>query len=140
MYSATFRTGINASFDKLWEILLDEMEHPENYSSKIQKTVILERFAGGILRQVTVPDADVREKFNYDYEKKLISSNLVGHPHIVGLLKKSVSQDIEHPERLILESSLEWQTTDESVDAMLRRNVAKFVMDSLEKIKSKAES
>ena len=140
VFSATFRTSIKASFEKIWDTLLDEMEHPENYSSKIKKTSILERFAGGLLRQVSVPDADVREKFNYDYEKGLVSSHLVGHPHIVGILKKTISKDPKNPETHILESSLEWEATEEHVDAMLRRNVASFVMDSLEKVKIKSES
>jgi hypothetical protein len=140
VYSATFRTNIKASYDKLWEILLDEMEHPENYSPNVLESCILERFPGGLLRKVAVPDAEVREKFTYDYEKKILSASIVGHPHIVGTTKKTITSDPDHPTHWILESSLEWQTIDDKVDAMLRRNVANFVMEGLEKVKNKAES
>lgn len=129
---------IKAPFDRIWDTLLEDMEHPEKFSATIKEAKVLERFPGGLLREVSVPDADVREKIVFDYPNKQITSSLVGHPQIVGVIKKTLTK-AEDPECWTLESSLSWESIDEKVDAMLRRNVASFVRERLERVKEVCE-
>lgn len=140
MSQATFRCQVHASAETLWNILIDEAERPDSFSDTIKNSKILERFHNGLLRSVQVPDAEVREKIIFDFNAKTITSNLVGHPQLVGIIKKTFREDPTQPGVQILENSLEWESNDNRVEAMLKRNVANFVMDSLDHVKNKAEA
>lgn len=139
MANEHFRCSVKAPFDRLWQALMDEVEHPERFNQGILKSKILERFNNGILRCVSVPDADVRERVTYRYESGEIASQLIGHPDLVGLIEKKVSPDKNDPDSWILESSIAWESTSERVNHMIRRNLERFVTQSLENVKKLAE-
>lgn len=139
MSEAQFVCHINATFESIWKALMDEIEHPEVYNPGILGAKILERFHDGVLRSVNVPDAEVREKVVYDYDKRLIKSNLVGHPSLVGLLTKSILED-SGANRFRIECHFEWESIDERVDQMIRRNMEGFIMRGLAQVKANAES
>ncbi len=135
-----YRSEVAASFEHAWKALMDEMEHPEHFNRGILKSKILERFNSGILRVVSVPDADVREKITFDFETGTIESHLVGHPVLVGVITKKLSAIPSDPKRLILESHIEWESNNQAVDSMIRRNVERFVTQSMQAVKSTAET
>jgi len=139
MASEHFRCSVKAPFDRLWQTLMEEVEHPERFNKGILKSKILERFNNGVLRTVSVPDADVRERVTYRYENGEIASQLVGHPDLVGVIEKRVSPNAADPESWILESFIEWESISPRVDHMIRRNVERFVTQSLENVKKMAE-
>ena len=139
MATEHFRCSVKATFDQLWRALLEEVEHPERFNPGILSSKILERFNNGILRSVSVPDADVRERITYDYEKKELTSQLIGHPDLVGIIAKKVSATENAAGSWILESSIAWESPNERVNHMIRRNLAKFVTQSLENVKKIAE-
>ena len=130
---------IQSSMDTLWSVLMDEVEHPQDYSNTILDVEVLERFHDGILRCISVPDAKVREKVIFDYDARRIDSSLVGHPSLVCHISKQVLPGDVAGEH-ILRSTLEWKSTDESVHQMIRRNIADFVKDEQEKVKRRVES
>jgi hypothetical protein len=119
---------------------MEEMEHPEQFNKGILGSRILERFNNGILRVTSVPDADVREKIVFDYKKGTLSSQLVGHPVLVGVIEKKIVPHPELKDSFFLESHIEWETTSAPVDSMIRRNMERFVTQSLESVKSTAET
>ncbi len=135
-----YRSEVRAPFEHAWKALMDEIEHPEHFNRGILKSRILERFNSGVLRVVSVPDADVREKITFDFESGSIESHLVGHPVLVGVIRKELKPDPSDPSRLMLESHIEWESNSEAVDSMIRRNVERFVTQSLEAVKSTAET
>ena len=139
MAHATFHCTVTAPFDILWETLMDEVENPHQYNPNIKGVEVIERFHDGILRVVSVPDADVREKVVFNYKKGEIQSNLVGHPSLVGTIIKVVKPVAGRDNAFTLESELEWQSTDTRVDTMVRRKVERFVMNGLNEVKLKAE-
>lgn len=139
MTTERYDCRIRSSMDSLWSVLMDEVEHPEEYSNTITDVEVLERFHDGILRCLSVPDAKVREKVIFDYERRRIDSSLVGHPSLVCHISKQILPGNEAGE-LILRSTLEWKSTDESVDQMIRRNIADFVKDEQEKVKRRVEN
>lgn len=138
MSDANFTCSINASFETLWKILIDEAEHPNLYNSKILGVEILERFNDGVLRSVEVPDAHVREKIVFNFDKRTIKSSLVGHPSLVGVITKTVTPKGESS--CELKSSVTWESVDDRVDGMIRRNIESFMTQGLEKVKEKAEA
>lgn len=139
MSQAQFTCQVHAPFERIWQTLMDEIEHPQDYNPGILGAKILERFHDGVLRSVSVPDADVREKIVYDYDKRQITSNLVGHPSLVGLLTKVIKEKEDQPGTFIIESHFEWESVDEKVDQMIRRNMESFIMRGLDHVKLRAE-
>ncbi|MFW7379061.1 MAG: SRPBCC family protein [Oligoflexus sp.] len=139
MSQAQFTCQIHAPFERIWRTLMDEIEHPESYNPGILGVQILERFHDGVLRSVSVPDADVREKVVYDYDKRKIQSSLVGHPSLVGILTKEIKEDETNPGCFQIESNFEWESVDEKVDMMIRRNMEAFIMRGLDQVRKKAE-
>lgn len=139
MSEARFSCTMQASFDRIWDTLMDEIEHPERYNSGILGVEMLERFHDGVLRSVKVPDADVREKVVYDYDKRQICCNLVGHPSLVGLLTKTIRPSESRPDCFTIDCHFEWESIDEQVDRMIRRNMEDFIMRGLDNVRLSAE-
>lgn len=140
MAHASFQCKVDAPFEVLWKILLDEVEHPNHFNPGIHGAQVLERFPDGILRVVAVPDADVRERVEFHYDKGEIKSTFVGHPQLVATILKTVrpvGANAKGP--LALTCELEWQSTHEGVDRMIRRNMEAFVMSGLDQVRVRAE-
>lgn len=142
MSKAQFSSLIAAPFDTIWQVLMDEVESPQDYNPGILGSEIIERFHDGVLRLVKVPDADVREKVVFDYSKRQIQSNLVGHPSLVGVLTQNVfpHEDDGKAPSYRIDCVLEWESIDESIDKMVRRNMETFFMIGLDNVKKKAEA
>lgn len=140
MAKAKYRCEVNAPFDVLWKTLIDEVEQPHTYNPRIKGVRIIERFHDGVLRSVAVPDADVRERVTFAYDKKVISSTIIGHPQLVGNIIKKISPAADGwKDHWVLECELEWASTDAGVDQMIRRNIESFAMSGLDQVRIKAE-
>ena len=140
MSEAKFSCAIQADFEKIWQALMEEIETPQSFNPGILGVKIIERFHDGVLRQVSVPDADVREKVVFDYDKRSLRSQLVGHPSLVGVLKKQIVVDPTNPNGFLIEGEFEWESVDEKVDEMIRRNMQGFISQSLQMVKKRAEA
>lgn len=140
MSNLSFKCEVKAPLEQLWNTLMDEVEHPDSYNSGILGVDILERFHDGVLRSVKVPDADVREKVLFDFKNLTVESKLVGHPSLVGVIKKVITPIEGNEGTFILESQIAWETTDDRVDGMIRRNMESFITMGLEQVKKRAES
>ena len=138
MTTECYECPIQCSMETLWSVLMDEVEHPEQYSNTIMDVEILERFHDGILRCLSVPDAKVREKVIFDYNRRRIDSSLVGHPSLVGHISKQILPGGK-PGELILRCTLEWKSTSATVDRMIRRNIGDFIRDEQEKVRRRVE-
>lgn len=139
MSKAQFNCTIHAPFEQIWQTLMHELDHPDEFNEGILGVRILERFNDGVLRSVTVPDADVREKVVYDYEKRTLVSSLVGHPSLVGALTRKLVATNEVDTEYEVQCFFEWESNDTSVDDMIRRNMESFIMSGLKRVKSIAE-
>jgi hypothetical protein len=138
MATVDFQCEVKADYDHLWKSLIAELEHPEQFNRGILQSKIIERFNNGVLRSISVPDANVREKITYEYDKGLVSSHLVGHPDLVGVIEKRIKAGAKG--LCQLSSHIEWESKSERVDSMIRRNVERFVMQTLEEVKKRAEA
>lgn len=140
MAQASYQCTIQSPYETLWQALMDEVDNPHHYSDTIQKVEITERFHNGVLRVLSVPDADVRERVIYDYSKGTVVSNLVGHPSLVGTITiKVVDATPESKPPLTLECQVEWESIDQGVGSMIRRNIESFFNERLDYVKKEAE-
>jgi hypothetical protein len=140
MATIDFQCEVKTSYDHLWKNLIAELEHPEQFNQGIMQSKILERFNNGVLRSISVPDAEVREKITFQYEEGVVSSHLVGHPDLVGVIEKRIRKSPDKPGVLLLSSHIEWESNSQRVDSMIRRNVERFVTQTLEAVKKTAEA
>ncbi len=139
MSEASYRLEINAPIETIWQIMLEEFDRPDRFSNTIKTSKVIERFPDGLLREISVPDASLREKITYNFSRKEVVSNIVGHPHIVGTITKRLVPDPSCADKWYLESDLEWEATDVGVENMLRRNVKEFVMERLQMVRTESE-
>lgn len=137
MATVDFQCEVKSDYDHLWKSLIAELEHPEQFNKGILKSTIIERFNNGVLRKIAVPDADIREKIEYEYEKGIVRSSLVGHADLVGVIEKKIVRGENGVHKL--SSRIEWESKSERVDSMIRRNVEKFMSQTLESVKARAE-
>jgi hypothetical protein len=130
-----FTKTVNATFENVWKILMDDVEHPAEFSKTILKSKIIERFHNGVLRVVSVPDADVRQRITFDYEHRKIRSELVGHPSLVG----TITEELSGTDNVMIECEVEWASIDKGVGEMVRRNVEFFISERIDNVKKRAE-
>lgn len=65
MPHASFKVTVNAPYDRVSDLLVDKMENPKKYVGTIQKSKVLERGDGFIIREMYEPkpaDLTIREK------------------------------------------------------------------------------
>ena len=134
-----YDTKIRASFENVWNIMMDEIEHPDVYSKNILKVKVLERFHNGVLRVVSVPDADVRQRITFEYEQGTMVSELVGHPSLVGTITESLHKGLPADSETTLRCNVEWESIDTGVGEMIRRNVERFFAERTQRVKARAE-
>ena len=133
-----YETKIRASFENVWKIMMDEIEHPTAYSNNILKAKVLERFHNGVLRIVSVPDADVRQRITFEYEQGTMVSELVGHPSLVGTITETLH--LVGDQETTLTCNVEWESIDKGVGEMIRRNAERFFAERTQRVKEKAEA
>lgn len=138
MATFDFSCEISSPKENVWIILLDEIEKPQKYNNTIKSAKILERFNNGILRTIEIPDAVIRERIEFDYEKGEIISKLIDHPEVSGIITKKISNLPSN--RLNLSCQIQWHSISGKINAMITRNVEAFVSSSLLNIKEKVES
>lgn len=138
MASYQFCCEIAASKDALWQTLMDEVDNPQEFNSTIQSATTLERFHSGVLRVIEIPDATIRERVEFSFEDGEIISRLLDHPQVSGVIKKQLT--IDAPGQTTLNCSIQWDSTSGKIDAMIQRNVEAFVLDTVNTVKSRAES
>lgn len=75
---------VRMSLEKLWNLLLQKVEHPDRTIREVQEVIILERFHDGILRQMKALDMVITERIVINESKKEIKFTLIDHPQYNG--------------------------------------------------------
>jgi hypothetical protein len=75
---------VRTSLEKLWNLLLQKVEHPDRTIREVQEVIILERFHDGILRQMKALDMVITERIVINESKKEIKFTLIDHPQYNG--------------------------------------------------------
>ena len=75
---------VNSSLEKLWNLLLEKVEHPDRTIKEVQEVQVLERLSDGILRRMKALDMVITERIVIDESKKEIIFTLIDHPKYNG--------------------------------------------------------
>jgi hypothetical protein len=86
------KTIINASKEKIWEVLLDKIYHPDKYIPGIIEFEWTEREENEIVRTIYTETDDVIELIIIDSKKQEITSSLVRHTFLKGKLTQRIEE------------------------------------------------
>ncbi|MGK0388556.1 MAG: hypothetical protein ACI94Y_001286 [Maribacter sp.] len=86
------KTIINASKEKIWEVLLDKIYHPDKYIPGIIEFEWTEREENEIVRTIYTETDDVVELIIIDSKKQEITSSLVRHTFLKGKLTQRIEE------------------------------------------------
>ena len=75
---------INSTFETLWILLLDKVQHPDRTIKEITHVEILETYEDGILRQMHALDMTIRERITIDEQNKIIRFDLIENSMFTG--------------------------------------------------------
>ncbi len=81
---------INSTFETLWILLLDKVQHPDRTIKEITHVEILETYEDGILRQMHALDMTIRERITIDEQNKIVRFDLIENSMFTGYFLNKV--------------------------------------------------
>ena len=81
---------INSTFETLWSLLLDKVQHPDTTIKEITHVEILEKYDDGILRQMHVLGMTIRERITIDEQNKIVRFDLIENSMFTGYFLNKV--------------------------------------------------
>ena len=75
---------INATFEILWILLLDKVQHPDITIKEITHVEVLQKYDDGILRQMHALGMTIRERITIDEQNKIIRFDLIENSMFTG--------------------------------------------------------
>ena len=81
---------INSTFETLWILLLDKVQHPDTTIKEITHVEVLQKYDDGILRQMHVLGMTIRERITIDEQNKIIRFDLIENSMFTGYFLNKV--------------------------------------------------
>ena len=81
---------INSTFEKLWALLLDKVQHPNRTIKEITNVDILEKYDDGILRQMQALGMIIKERITIDEQNKIVRFELIQNSMFTGYFLNKV--------------------------------------------------
>ena len=81
---------INSTFETLWILLLDKVQHPDRTIKEITHVEILETYEDGILRQMHALGMTIRERITIDEQNKIVRFDLIENSMFTGYFLNKV--------------------------------------------------
>jgi len=81
---------INSTFETLWSLLLDKVQHPDTTIKEITHVEVLEKYDDGILRQMHVLGMTIRERITIDEQNKIVRFDLIENSMFTGYFLNKV--------------------------------------------------
>jgi ketosteroid isomerase-like protein len=139
MTSVTITQPIAASFDALWDILLDKAVNLQKYIPSLQSVRILGRYGNVILREVNVSNLTFVEKITIDKPNRSFEFVLIGHPLFSGVTTNKVALPAEPGGPLMLTFALDWEPLNDQGRQMSQESLSETVQHALITVKRAAE-
>jgi len=86
---------INATFEILWILLLDKVQHPDITIKEISHVEVLQKYDDGILRQMHTLGMTIRERITIDEQNKIIRFDLIENPMFTGYFINKIEDSDE---------------------------------------------
>ena len=75
---------INSTFETLWILLLDKVQHPDRTIKEITNVEVLEKYDDGVLRQMHALGMTIRERITIDEQNKIVRFDLIENSMFTG--------------------------------------------------------
>jgi hypothetical protein len=142
---AKYKTSINASYDRVLQLLIDKAEKPRKYVPVVQYSAILERGKDYIIREMFQPQPaplTIREKI-YEREaaggKEFVYEQL-NNSDYTGLFHNILTKVPGDPNRSELEYIMEWKPHAGGAEKMSTATAEAMVKRGVEFLKAIAEN
>ena len=96
---------INSTFETLWCLLLDKIQHPDKTIKEITQVEILEKYNDGILRQMQALGMTIKERITIDRQNKTVRFDLIENSMFTGYFLNRVE---DHNGKLTLIYEQNW--------------------------------
>jgi len=81
---------INSTFETLWALLLDKVQHPDRTIKEVTQVEILEKYDDGILRQMQALGMTIKERITIDEQNKMVRFDLIENSMFTGYFLNKV--------------------------------------------------
>ena len=75
---------VNSTFETLWILLLDKVQHPDRTIKEITHAEVLETYDDGILRQMKALGMIIKERITIDEQNKIVRFELIQNSMFTG--------------------------------------------------------
>ena len=87
---SSYSEQIKSTFEKLWALLLDKVQHPNRTIKEITNVDILEKYDDGILRQMQALGMIIKERITIDEQNKIVRFELIQNSMFTGYFLNKV--------------------------------------------------
>jgi len=126
---------INATFETLWALLLDKIQHPDKTIKEITDVKILEKYDDGILRQMRALGMTIKERITIEEQNKIIKFELIENTMFTGYFLNKIKGD---DGELVLIYEQNWiPTTPQSKE--IESKLPQIIINGVQEMKELAE-
>ena len=75
---------VNSTFETLWTLLLDKVQHPDRTIKEVTDVEVLEKYDDGILRQMQALGITIKERITIDEQNKIVRFDLIENSMFTG--------------------------------------------------------
>ena len=81
---------INSTFETLWTLLLDKVQHPDRTIKEVTHVDVLEKYDDGILRQMQALGMTIKERITIDEQNKIVRYDMIENSMFTGYFLNKV--------------------------------------------------
>ena len=81
---------INSTFETLWILLLDKVQHPDRTIKEVTRVEVLEKYDESILRQMQALGITIKERITIDKQNKIVRFDLIENSMFTGYFLNKV--------------------------------------------------
>ena len=81
---------INSTFETLWTLLLDKVQHPDRTIKEVTDVEVLKKYDDGILRQMQALGMTIKERITIDEQNKTVRFDLIENSMFTGYFLNKV--------------------------------------------------
>ncbi|HJM00597.1 MAG TPA: AtaL-like protein [Nitrosopumilus sp.] len=81
---------INSTFETLWTLLLDKVQHPDRTIKEVTHVEVLEKYDNGILRQMQALGMTIKERITIDEQNKIVRYDMIENSMFTGYFLNKV--------------------------------------------------
>jgi hypothetical protein len=81
---------INSTFETLWALLLDKVQHPDRTIKEVTHVEVLKKYDDGILRQMQALGMTIKERITIDEQNKTVRFDLIENSMFTGYFLNKV--------------------------------------------------